>query len=223
MKKKGISPLIATVLIIGFTVALAAIVLTWGGGFTKKITETSQLTAEQKMACTDVNIEVRVCRDEIREAGFDELPGQNKIANDKVSFPVQNTGKYDIKKVKARVIFSEVPVEGGPPTAQQTFDANVPSNIAVGQIGAIKHDLLTVDRISGVKAFVLSPVIIWRVEALPIIDFNNEEITCDGARAVLEFGKWGTTEEDFYTIVDGKITAPILDGTPEKYYVFKTC
>ena len=37
MNKKGISPLIATVLILGFTVALAAIIMTWGTDFTKKI------------------------------------------------------------------------------------------------------------------------------------------------------------------------------------------
>ena len=33
MDKRGISPLIATVLIIGFTVALAAVIITWGGRF----------------------------------------------------------------------------------------------------------------------------------------------------------------------------------------------
>ena len=32
MNKKGISPLIATVLLIGFAVALAAVVMTWGLG-----------------------------------------------------------------------------------------------------------------------------------------------------------------------------------------------
>ena len=37
MDKKGISPLIATVLIIGFTVALAAVILIWGQGFTKSM------------------------------------------------------------------------------------------------------------------------------------------------------------------------------------------
>ena len=36
MNKKAVSPLIATVLIIGFTVALAAIVMTWAGGFMRQ-------------------------------------------------------------------------------------------------------------------------------------------------------------------------------------------
>ena len=34
--KRGISPLIATVLLIGFTVTLAAVIMTWGGGFTRE-------------------------------------------------------------------------------------------------------------------------------------------------------------------------------------------
>lgn len=33
MRNKGISPLIATVLLLGFTVALAAIIMTWGKSF----------------------------------------------------------------------------------------------------------------------------------------------------------------------------------------------
>ncbi len=33
MDKRGISELIATVLIIGFTVALAAVIIIWGGRF----------------------------------------------------------------------------------------------------------------------------------------------------------------------------------------------
>ena len=37
INKKGITPLIATVLLIGFTVALAGIVITWGGGFVERI------------------------------------------------------------------------------------------------------------------------------------------------------------------------------------------
>ena len=36
MSKRGISPLIATVLIVGFTIALAAMIITWGGNFCKE-------------------------------------------------------------------------------------------------------------------------------------------------------------------------------------------
>lgn len=39
MNKRGISPLIATVLLIGFTVSLAAIIINWGTSFTREIQE----------------------------------------------------------------------------------------------------------------------------------------------------------------------------------------
>ncbi len=55
LNKKAISPLIATVLIIGFTVSLTAVVMTWGKGFiTEKTQETSE-SAETQMRC--INLE----------------------------------------------------------------------------------------------------------------------------------------------------------------------
>ena len=51
MFKRGISPLIATVLIIGFTVALAAIIMTWGTTFSKGIQKSTETTTDEQMAC----------------------------------------------------------------------------------------------------------------------------------------------------------------------------
>lgn len=56
--KKAISPLIATVLLIGFTVALAAVVMTWGGGFIRKTTESTETSAETTLACANLNLEI---------------------------------------------------------------------------------------------------------------------------------------------------------------------
>lgn len=65
MKKKGISPLIATVLILGFTVALAAIIMTWGTAFTKKMQEQTEETANVQVTCaTDVVFDIKsACED----------------------------------------------------------------------------------------------------------------------------------------------------------------
>ncbi|HLC72216.1 MAG TPA: archaellin/type IV pilin N-terminal domain-containing protein, partial [Candidatus Nanoarchaeia archaeon] len=49
---KGISPLIATVLIIGFTVALAAIIMTWGRGFIDSTTKDVDKQRETALLCT---------------------------------------------------------------------------------------------------------------------------------------------------------------------------
>lgn len=60
MEKRGISPLIATVLILGFTVALAAIIMTWGTGFTKKIQEQTEETSSIQITCaTDVVFDIK--------------------------------------------------------------------------------------------------------------------------------------------------------------------
>ncbi len=62
-KKKGISPLIATVLILGFTVALAAVIMVWGNRFTTTIQKNTEETATTTLSCaTDVDLKiVRVC------------------------------------------------------------------------------------------------------------------------------------------------------------------
>jgi len=50
--KKGISPLIAEVLLIGFTVAVASIVILWVTGFTRTSTKTITIQAETQLSCT---------------------------------------------------------------------------------------------------------------------------------------------------------------------------
>jgi flagellin-like protein len=86
--KKGISPLIATVLIIGFTVALAAIIITWSTGFTKRMQTQTEETANVQIICaTDVVFSVKnVCKS-----------GTN------YNVLIQNDGKEPIKSWKVRV------------------------------------------------------------------------------------------------------------------------
>ena len=51
-KKKGISPLIATVLIIGFTIVLAALVIQWGTKLFKDTTSETGKTSQFSLLCT---------------------------------------------------------------------------------------------------------------------------------------------------------------------------
>ena len=50
--KKGISPLIATVLIIGFTIVLAALVITWGTKLFKTTVAETEEASKFALACT---------------------------------------------------------------------------------------------------------------------------------------------------------------------------
>ena len=52
LNKKGISPLIATVIIIGFTIVLAAAVIYWGTGFFKTIQDKTSRGATISNLCT---------------------------------------------------------------------------------------------------------------------------------------------------------------------------
>ncbi len=49
--KKGVSPLIATVLLIAFTVALGAVVMNWGRGFVQEQTQRAEDTTNLKLGC----------------------------------------------------------------------------------------------------------------------------------------------------------------------------
>src|SRR3989339_885461 len=86
--KKGISPLIATVLIIGFTVALAAIIMTWGTKFTRDVQKSTDESAKANVACAqDVVLNIQsVCED---TTGYKII-----VAND---------GNEDIIKFNARL------------------------------------------------------------------------------------------------------------------------
>lgn len=60
MFKRGISPLIATVLLIGFVVAVAGVAMMWTRGFVGEIQEKRGAEATASLSCsTDVKITVR--------------------------------------------------------------------------------------------------------------------------------------------------------------------
>ena len=52
MEKRGISPLIATVLLIGFTITIAAILMIWGGNLVKERAEKISARTDAQTSCT---------------------------------------------------------------------------------------------------------------------------------------------------------------------------
>lgn len=64
--KKGISPLIATVLLIGFVIVLGAVFFKWGGDLMRSSTEESQKKLDLDSACnklTNLDVEYREVTD----------------------------------------------------------------------------------------------------------------------------------------------------------------
>ena len=61
MNKRGIGPLIASVLLIAFTIVLAAMIISWGSGFFNKISSGNDERTAKFMACTgDLNFHVNL-------------------------------------------------------------------------------------------------------------------------------------------------------------------
>ncbi len=90
--KKGISALIATVLIIGFTIAIAAIILTWGTGYFKGLQKDVGESSEEQTECLlDVGFDV-TCE-------YDKSDGATKysIINNKGSVLLTTQARfYDV-------------------------------------------------------------------------------------------------------------------------------
>jgi flagellin-like protein len=82
--KKGVSPLIATVLLIGFAVALAAVVMTWGLGFIEQTADTTEKQTTNTLICAS-DLDFRIS---------DVTP---------TSITVDNRGKIDIVSLIFRI------------------------------------------------------------------------------------------------------------------------
>jgi len=81
MKRKGISPLIATVLLIAFVVVVAAAVFTWGQGWIASLTEGTSESSNLQLAC-------------INQGGLviKDVCDPTPAGADDVRFVVSNTG-----------------------------------------------------------------------------------------------------------------------------------
>jgi flagellin-like protein len=84
MEEKGISPLIATVLLIGFTVALAAIIITWGGRFITDTTERVDTQTGAQLTCTDLDFKITdvICNDVVKKTRI--------TVDNRVSIPIDS-------------------------------------------------------------------------------------------------------------------------------------
>ena len=77
--KKGISPLIATVLLIGFTVALVFIVTTWGTGYLKDILSGTEKSTSMALRCSppyldfDAQVDCETSKVRIMNRGVEDI------------------------------------------------------------------------------------------------------------------------------------------------------
>ena len=147
ISKRGISPLIATVLIVGFTIALAAIVITWGQSFTRQLQQGTEASSNQQIICaTEVVFQItKACR----------------AGTPNVSFIVKNDGTRNIVEWRARYY------NGADNVGQSTITTPVNSLDIITIVDGVKAPATW----AGVKLVELIPVI--RIENQNVVCANN--------------------------------------------------
>lgn len=150
--KKAISPLIATVLLLGFTVALAAIIMTWGQSFTKNMQKSTEQASNTQLTCaTDVIFDVKsVCGD---------------ASN--VRITIANNGEKDIKSLTLR-FYKDIS------TVASVQKIGV--NITGFNIKTVEIPIASTPELGA--AGITQTSDIKKVEAIPTILINNAEVVC---------------------------------------------
>ena len=138
--KKGISPLIATVIIIGLTIVLAALVVTFGTNLVKKTTEDTEKQSSVTTACSNVALNLKLTASILQpvapatnkkvEVGVTN-DGQTKI--DGFIFRVYNVGETVADSMDTTVVAEQAKVATNPVTT--------PADYTVGTNGLKTFDL----------------------------------------------------------------------------------
>lgn len=102
MNKRAVSPLIATVLLIAFSVALGAVVMNWGTQYVKDTSEDSASNSDVKLACsTGVSLEF------IKIDGVTQVYYTNSSNELNISALITN-GPTPIEGIKVTVIGNDI-------------------------------------------------------------------------------------------------------------------
>lgn len=104
VNKKAVSPLIATVLLIAFAVALGAVVMNWGRGYVDETTAFATEKSNKEIRCSmDINMKF-IEFDDVKQICLDN--GTNTI-----NFTIHNSGTVAIEGVKVQAIGNSSVVE----------------------------------------------------------------------------------------------------------------
>jgi len=100
-RRKGVSPVIATVLLIAIVIVLALIVFLWARGFVKEAVQKKGKPAEQ--ACSEVNLEVAYLKTE----GKLQLTNRGNIPIYSFDLKMKSAGKTDTKHSDTRLAMGQ--------------------------------------------------------------------------------------------------------------------
>ena len=122
--KRAVSPLIATVLLIAFAVALGAVVMNWGRSYVEDTADLARERSDTEVKCTsEVDMDI-IDIDSVPQVCYN-LTGGGASAP-QVQFIVESKKSKNIEKIQARLIGtgSKVPI---------IRDLGAPSNLTANQ------------------------------------------------------------------------------------------
>ncbi len=161
--RKGISPLIAAVLLIAFTMAIAAILTTWISNFTTDQKEKTQVF-EEKIDCVYQSIRA--------DPDFARINMSTKIFQDYVV----NTGSVDVELTGFQVWIDDTPIKpykmNGTLPKESGVDVNLNLSIPLAGGGELTQIKFTT-RCEAVSTTVWKPVSGWAKLTGTITEFNG--------------------------------------------------
>ncbi|MBI4438401.1 hypothetical protein HY640_00550 [Candidatus Woesearchaeota archaeon] len=161
--KRGVSPLIATVLLIAFAVALGAVVMNWGRTYTENTVANVEKKSDVDVKCSlDVQMKLLELSDKpqmcVGEWG----------TNSYINFTAINVGTKKIDGLRVTVIG-----DGNPGLVSNTSISN--SSMVIG--GAVKLSIpYAVSSVGSLK----------KVLVIPVVDINGIQTPCSGSGSTLE-------------------------------------
>ncbi|NQU79002.1 hypothetical protein HQ545_04500 [Candidatus Woesearchaeota archaeon] len=98
--RKAVSPLIATVLLIAFAVALGAVVMNWGRGYVEDTANIARERSDTEVTCaSDVDIDI------VEIDGVDQICYNTSVVdNETMQFIVANKKAKTVEKIEIRLI-----------------------------------------------------------------------------------------------------------------------
>lgn len=110
INKKGVSPLIATVLLIGFSLAIAAMVITFSIKSTKNTMEDVEKNLAVTEYCNEVAYQVEPESCQMVAGGVEGCNNLGAVTKVLKNVQIKNKGTFSIRKVKVTSIGVETPV-----------------------------------------------------------------------------------------------------------------
>jgi flagellin-like protein len=103
-RKNAVSPLIATVLLIAFAVALGAVVMNWGRGYVEDTANIARERSDTEVKCaSDVDVSI-VEIDNVAQVCYNTTGDTGDANNGTIDFIVENKKSTTIEKIQARLI-----------------------------------------------------------------------------------------------------------------------